>query len=674
LLYPSLLVDASIRPTEDRLEMILSLADQRGMRVYIGSLQTWADWTTGAEFVALREYNRRVAQEVLDHYGHHPSLEGWYFTQEIWMNWVKFYGSGYYGTALLRDFITDMQTLDPTKPVCAAVVFKKDAYYSMPGLTPEELQTVTTSFLAATQLPILMPQDGAGAEAGAPPLTELPSYFQALKNAAVSAAVGTVLWGTVETFTAVPNLSNDRYPPASAMRVQEQVNATRPYVTGYVNWIFGNDMSPQATYYPVEATGLNRDYQSRFRPSAVPQTTAFRFPFYQSAPGASPYYPDTTLELADRTGGGYNGYTLTDWAGYPVEDTGGTVRVTADLGALQQIRSVRALSLSMNNSGIYHPRSMIVEVSNDGTNYSWVGNGASGMPETWDFSVGWTELSLATTARYVRCTFSHIAWLFLSELEVVGNPSAPPPPASVGISVDPLSVTLTAGQTQQFTATVTGTTNTAVSWSLSPQLGTISGTGLYTAPASVSTSQAVSVRATSQADPTKTASATATVNPDTTSITMLGPVSPNSGSGNPQLFRFDAQPRTGSLVWVQVLLNSTLSPANACLVYYAPDTDEIFLSRDDSQPFYNTWTDPATLYVGDGPPTQPVAPPLSLSNSQCMIDVTKSWVAKPASGVQINLSIQFATGWSGTKSIYMAAEDSGGDRVEWPYMGYWTVP
>lgn len=399
LLYPSSLVDPLIRPTEDRLEMILALADQRGMKVYLGSLQTWADWTTGLEFTVLREYNRRVAQEVLTRYRHHPSLAGWYFAQEIWMNWVKYYSPEYYGTTLLRDFVADMQALDATKPVCAAVVFKKEGYYSMPGLTPAELESVTGPFMQTSRLHILMPQDGAGAEAGAPPLAELPQYFQALKNGIANAATGAVLWTTVETFTAVANLSNDRYPPASALRIQGQVNAVRPYVTGYVNWIFGNDMSPQATYYPVEGSSLDRDYRWRFRPGSVPQTTAFRYPGYQSLPAPSPYYPDTMLELADRTGGGYNGYTLTDWAGYRVEDTGGTVRVSADLGAVQQIRSVRVLSLSMTNSGIYHPRSMMVEVSSDGVNYAWAGSVSPGLPDTWDVSVGWTELGFTAAVR-----------------------------------------------------------------------------------------------------------------------------------------------------------------------------------------------------------------------------------------------------------------------------------
>src|SRR5205823_6151080 len=74
-------------------------------------------------------------------------------------------------------------------------------------------------------------------------------------------------------------------------------------------------------------------------------------------------------------------------------------------------------------------------------------------------------------------------------------------PASV--SVSPGTATLTASQTQQFTATVSGTTNTAVTWSISPNTGSISSTGLYTAPSSITSTQTVTVTATSAADTTK---------------------------------------------------------------------------------------------------------------------------------------------------------------------------
>ena len=68
----------------------------------------------------------------------------------------------------------------------------------------------------------------------------------------------------------------------------------------------------------------------------------------------------------------------------------------------------------------------------------------------------------------------------ISAIEIVpagGNP--------IAVSVSPASASLGASQSRQFTATVTGTANTAVTWSLSPAVGTVSAAGLYTAPATV---------------------------------------------------------------------------------------------------------------------------------------------------------------------------------------------
>ena len=85
------------------------------------------------------------------------------------------------------------------------------------------------------------------------------------------------------------------------------------------------------------------------------------------------------------------------------------------------------------------------------------------------------------------------------------------------ITVAPTSATLSATQTQQFTATVTNSNNTSVTWSLSPAgIGTISTAGLYTAPPTVASQQSVTVIAASQADTTKTASATVTLLPSAT--------------------------------------------------------------------------------------------------------------------------------------------------------------
>ena len=73
-----------------------------------------------------------------------------------------------------------------------------------------------------------------------------------------------------------------------------------------------------------------------------------------------------------------------------------------------------------------------------------------------------------------------------------------------GVNVSPTNISVAPNQTQQFNAVLTSSTNQAVTWSVNPSLGlgTISSSGLYTAPASLPTEQPVIVTATSVADPT----------------------------------------------------------------------------------------------------------------------------------------------------------------------------
>lgn len=78
----------------------------------------------------------------------------------------------------------------------------------------------------------------------------------------------------------------------------------------------------------------------------------------------------------------------------------------------------------------------------------------------------------------------------------------------VQVTVSPSSATVNVQGTVQFSATVTGATNTAVTWSTTDPGGAVSSTGRYTAGGSAGTYQ---VTAKSVADPTKTATATVTV-------------------------------------------------------------------------------------------------------------------------------------------------------------------
>jgi Zn-dependent metalloprotease len=82
--------------------------------------------------------------------------------------------------------------------------------------------------------------------------------------------------------------------------------------------------------------------------------------------------------------------------------------------------------------------------------------------------------------------------------------------AGVTVTISPATATVNTGGTQQFSASVSGTTNTAVTWSVVESGGgSVSSTGLYTAP---STAGTYHVKVTSAADTTKSAQATITVN------------------------------------------------------------------------------------------------------------------------------------------------------------------
>lgn len=82
----------------------------------------------------------------------------------------------------------------------------------------------------------------------------------------------------------------------------------------------------------------------------------------------------------------------------------------------------------------------------------------------------------------------------------------------INVTISPLSATVASGQKQQFTATVSGTANTGVTWTASP--GSIDANGLYTAP-SVNAQTSAVVTATSNANTSRQAAASLTITANT---------------------------------------------------------------------------------------------------------------------------------------------------------------
>jgi DNA-binding beta-propeller fold protein YncE len=118
--------------------------------------------------------------------------------------------------------------------------------------------------------------------------------------------------------------------------------------------------------------------------------------------------------------------------------------------------------------------------------------------------------------------------------------------SGITVVVNPITpVTMGPGETFQFSTTITGTSNQAVTWSVAsgtsgdipggnPQIGTITPNGLFTAPLAAETA---TITATSAADPTVSGSQTVTVSGSATpTVTFIDPTSAAAGSAQQDVF------------------------------------------------------------------------------------------------------------------------------------------
>jgi Putative Ig domain len=135
-----------------------------------------------------------------------------------------------------------------------------------------------------------------------------------------------------------------------------------------------------------------------------------------------------------------------------------------------------------------------------------------------------------------------------------GSGTAPAQPVSVNIS--PTSATVVRGGSQQFTATVSGSPNSAVKWFVqgitggNSAVGTVSVKGLYTAPASVSGTKTFTLTAKSLVDPTASAKSNVTITPLQPSQLGISTVSlPNGTVGVPLQAILQASGGTPGYTW-----------------------------------------------------------------------------------------------------------------------------
>jgi phage baseplate assembly protein gpV len=150
--------------------------------------------------------------------------------------------------------------------------------------------------------------------------------------------------------------------------------------------------------------------------------------------------------------------------------------------------------------------------------------------------------------------------------------------------------------------------------------------------------------------------------PATSEVVSAVSVAPNSGSGLQQTFALQYADSLGATdlesVWVWFTSNFSLASApNSCMLYYARATNELYFLNNAG----TTWSAPVT------PGTA-----VTLSNSQCSINVAAASVTVSGTNLTLNLPMTFTTAYAGAKSTYMYAAGSSASSG-WQTLGSWTV-
>ena len=162
-----------------------------------------------------------------------------------------------------------------------------------------------------------------------------------------------------------------------------------------------------------------------------------------------------------------------------------------------------------------------------------------------------TEATLSSTAP--RRTTQRIVWrrsvllrartyLFLAFLLGGCGYAGTPPNNNVTVTVQPSTANVALGQSQQFQATVTNSSNGAVSWNVNgvaggnSTSGTVSPSGLYTAPATMPNPATVTVTAISQADAQASGSATVTLLQQSSIAVSVAPPTASVPTSGAQVF------------------------------------------------------------------------------------------------------------------------------------------
>ena len=130
---------------------------------------------------------------------------------------------------------------------------------------------------------------------------------------------------------------------------------------------------------------------------------------------------------------------------------------------------------------------------------------------------------------------------------------------------------------------------------------------------------------------------------------------PASGLSNTFALMYSDPNGASDLSLVEVIFNSTVSPVNSCEVLYFPGINLLYQLNDAGTGF-------SSITPGSG----------TLSNSQCSIAGSGTSVVRSGGNLTLNLDVTASSTFTGTKNIFMFAEDGSAAHTGAVNAGTWT--
>jgi hypothetical protein len=137
-------------------------------------------------------------------------------------------------------------------------------------------------------------------------------------------------------------------------------------------------------------------------------------------------------------------------------------------------------------------------------------------------------------------------------------------------------------------------------------------------------------------------------------------LSPTSGGAFAQTFTAQYSDPNGAMdLWaVHLLVNTAITGANGCYLYYDRPTNGLYLMNDTGN-----WTGPLTP-GGTG----------SLYNGSCSLNAASSSVSIAGNTMTLQAALTFRPAFAGNKNVYIYAADLENMASGWQTAGTWNVP